>query len=488
MPTRRDTFSLIPGGILLANLANASPATAQATGAPPSQDLAKRTIQRRAVEVAIWGQPIVMFDAMRQAYFRDAKAKYNDIIWWPKGADWRSQDLTPNTVARYVFFFGNTAIDGPVVFELPPGSGGASFLGNFCDAWWEPLTDVGISGEDKGKGGKYLVLPADYKGKVPTGYIPVRTRTSNYFMGLRSILESPSETNVRTGNGLVNRIKAYPLSKAGTPPQQRFIDMTDVMYEALPHYDESFYPSLSRMLNEEPVQERDKVMMGLLLSLGIEKGKEFKPTPAMDAELKLSAQEAQAFLIEGLVRTSQKYWPDRKWLVPMPPISAPVPPTAPHWAPQFKWEVANYFDMDSRAITLASFFCPPVKLGTGAYYLGTFEDADGQPLQGENTYQLRVPAGVPVRQFWSVTIYSKETAALFRDSTRVAIGSTDPRVKKNADGSVDIYIGPKAPDGQESNWLYTPAGKGWWPWFRFFGPEPALWDKTWKLPDLGLVR
>src|SRR5471030_2954147 len=131
MPTRRDMFSLIPGGILLANLANATPATAQATGAPPSQDLAKRTIQRRAVEAAIWGQPIVMFDAMRQAYFRDAKAKYNDIIWWPRGADWRSQNLTPNTVARYVFFFGNIDQDGPVVFELPGGVTGAAFLGTF---------------------------------------------------------------------------------------------------------------------------------------------------------------------------------------------------------------------------------------------------------------------------------------------------------------------------------------------------------------------
>jgi hypothetical protein len=284
MPTRRDTFKLIPGGILLANLANATPATAQATGAPPSQDLAKRTIQRRAVEAAIWGQPIVMFDAMRQAYFRDAKAKYNDIIWWPKGADWRSQDLIPNTDTRYVFYFGNTAIDGPVVFELPSGSGGAIFLGNFCDAWWVPLADVGLSGEDKGKGkgkgkgGKYLVLPADYKGEVPTGYIPMRTSTSNYFMGLRSILQSYSETNVRTGDELVSRIKVYPLNQAGNPPQQRFIDMTDILYEALPHYDESFYPSLARMLNEEPVQERDKVMMGMLLSLGIEKGKEFKPS------------------------------------------------------------------------------------------------------------------------------------------------------------------------------------------------------------------
>jgi hypothetical protein len=127
---------------------------AQATGPLSSQDLAKRTIQRRAVEAAIWGQPIVMFDAMRQAYFRDAKAKYNDIIWWPKGADWRSQDLTPNTVARYIFFNGNTAVDGPVVFELPGADpdGRAFFIGTINDAWWEPLVDLGsLTGPTKAR-------------------------------------------------------------------------------------------------------------------------------------------------------------------------------------------------------------------------------------------------------------------------------------------------------------------------------------------------
>jgi hypothetical protein len=109
---------------------------AETRDTPPltSEQLATRTIQRRAVEAAIWGQPIVNFDAMRKAFFRDAKAKYNDLIWWPKGADWKSQNTTPNTFARYVFFHGNTAVDRPVVFELPGGVDDAVFLGNFCDA------------------------------------------------------------------------------------------------------------------------------------------------------------------------------------------------------------------------------------------------------------------------------------------------------------------------------------------------------------------
>ena len=77
-----------------------------------------------------------------------------------------------------------------------------------------------------------------------------------------------------------------------------------------------------------------------------------------------------------------------------------------------------------------------------------------------------------------------DTAALFRDSTRLTVGSLDKDLRKNADGSVDIYIGANAPAGQEANCLYTPPGKTWWPWFRFYGPEQALFEKTWKLPDI----
>lgn len=205
------------------------------------------------------------------------------------------------------------------------------------------------------------------------------------------------------------------------------------------------------------------------------------------AELDLAAKEVNAWLIDGLVRTSQLYWSDRRWVFPIPSIAAPQRPETPHWAPQFKWEVDDYFDADSRAISLASFFCTPVELGLALYYLGTFDDAEGHPLRGEHTYRLHVPADVPVRQFWSVTVYNKETAALFRESTHVALGSVSPGVQRNEDGTIDIYFGPEAPAGHESNWLETPAGSGWWPWFRFFGPEEPLFDKTWNLPDIEML-
>ena len=112
-------------------------------------ELDRRTIERRAIEVAIWGMPLINFDAMRQAFFRDAKANYGDIIYWSRPGSWKLQCLTPNTTVRYVFSFTNTAKDGPVVLELP-ATGDASLMGTLIDAWQVPLVDVGLAGEDLG--------------------------------------------------------------------------------------------------------------------------------------------------------------------------------------------------------------------------------------------------------------------------------------------------------------------------------------------------
>jgi len=454
-------------GLLLANQS----ATAQSANAYSPDELNSQMVYRRAVDAVIWGLPLVGEEFVRQAYFRDGKAKYNDIVWWPKGGGWKNQSPTPNVNTRYMYFFINTKQDGPVVVELPPAIPGASFYGTIEDAWYLPLTDIGF----EGKGGKYLVLPPDYKGVVPDGYTPVGPATYNTMTLLRSILASDSKKDVEAGDELVKQVKIYPLSQAANPPPQRFLDMTDVLYKGLIQYDESFFTSLSRILNEETVQARDLEMMGMLLPLGIEKGKEFKPDAKTVALLKKAAAEAHAWLMYQATTDATPWWPGSQWVVPTPPITIPT---------EFKWETPNYFGVDARAIALSQYFCPTAKLGTGSFYFGAFHDSKGRPLEGESTYRLHVPANVPVREFWSITVYSLETSSFFRNSTRLTLGSLDKELRKNSDGSVDIYIGPKPPPGQVSNWLYTPAGEKWFPWFRAYGPEKAIMDKSWRLPDL----
>ena len=69
----------------------------------------------------------------------------------------------------------------------------------------------------------------------------------------------------------------------------------------------------------------------------------------------------------------------------------------------------DYFGVDARGIALSQYFCPTEKLGTGSFYFGTFHDHSGKPLEGQKTYRLHVPANVPVREFWSATVYSLKT-------------------------------------------------------------------------------
>ena len=270
------------------------------TVTPSSEELTQRTTERRGVEVAIWGMPIVNFDAMRQAFFRDAKATHSDIMFWSKPGSWKLQCLTPNTSVRYVFSFINTSQAGPVVVELP-ATADAALNGTIIDAWQVPLTDVGIAGEDQGKGGKYLLAPPDYRGDVPAGYIAVPMKTYNGFVGLRVITKSEDEASVRSALNYLRLIRIYPLSKSNAPPQSTFVDMADTLWDAVAQFDNSFYTSLARMVSEEPVQPRDAGMMRMLRTLGIDKGKEFKSDETTRAALKAAAQEAHAWFMDRLV-------------------------------------------------------------------------------------------------------------------------------------------------------------------------------------------
>ena len=169
-----------------------------------------------AWSAVIWGLPLVGEDAVKQAAFRDGKATYNDIVWWPKGGGWKNQSPTPNVNTRYMYFFINTKQDGPVVVELPPAVPGASFYGTIEDAWYVPLVDIGF----EGKGGKYLVLPPDYKGDVPDGYIVVRPETYNTMTLLRSILSVAFRGGrARWRRAGASRSKSIPCRKRPTRPR-----------------------------------------------------------------------------------------------------------------------------------------------------------------------------------------------------------------------------------------------------------------------------
>ncbi len=262
-------------GLLVATSAWPSPVPpAQTTWT--AEQLAERTIHRRAVEAIIWGMPVVNYDLMFQSMVRDASGGVNQILYWSGLSDWKNQYLTPNPDTIYFMPFFNTKDAGPMVLEIPPADEG-SITGTIMDCWQMALEDVGPAGVDKGKGGKYLILPPGYKEKTPEGYTPLPSGTFQGFALLRSILKSRDAADIAKAVEYGKRVKLYPLSAASNPPATKFIDAINVVVTGVIPYDVRFFQSLDRMVQSEPWIERDRVMIDPLKSLGIEKGKPFQP-------------------------------------------------------------------------------------------------------------------------------------------------------------------------------------------------------------------
>jgi hypothetical protein len=125
--------------------------------------------------------------------------------------------------------------------------------------------------------------------------------------------------------------------------------------------------------------------------------------------------------------------------------------------------------------------------GVGSAYLGTYRSKDGHAFDGANTYRLRVPPKAPAKNFWCVTAYDLHTRAYIENKEEIAELSSRMDLRKNADGSIDIYFAQKPPSGFEKNWLPTIPGKAWFTYFRLYGPTETYFDKSWPLPDIEQV-
>jgi hypothetical protein len=444
-----------------------------------AKELAARTVERRAVEAVIWGMPAVNTELLYQAMV-EAKGGFNQIVYWSRPLSWKNQTLTPNPNTIYLFPFFNTKDAGPMVLEIPPADEG-SITGSLDDAWQTALEDVGPAGVDKGKGGKYLILPPDSKDKAPDGYIALPSQTYTGFVILRSNLKSSSDADIAKAVAYGKRIRLYPLAQAANPPATTFVDAIDVVFDSTIPYDLRFFQTLDRFVQREPWLERDKAMIDQLRSIGIEKGKPFNPDAKTQKVLGEAVREAHAWLdvqYEGLFA---------------PPFNE-----GSHWAlpasqavvegMQTDFAKPDAYPVDGRGVTYSMAYFSAKHLGEGQFYLMTIVGKDGRPFDGGSSYRLSVPANAPVKLYWSATVYDRATHALIRDMPYSSRASNSVGLQANADGSVDVYFGPKAPAGKESNWVPTSTQGKFEVLFRLYGPEKPLFDKTWKLPDIESVK
>ncbi len=441
-------------------------------------DIERQVVLHRAIEAMIWGMPAVNIDLMYQAMLRKTACRDNQMLYWSRLLDWQTQTLTPNTDVIYFTPYFDTKEVGPIVLEIPPADDGA-IVGHIMDAWHMPLEDIGVAGVDQGKGGKYVILPPGYNEPVPEGYIVLPSLTYKGYALIRSVLKSGSAEDLARAVAYGKRMQIYPLSEAQAPSPTVYVDAAGVFYDATIPYDIRFFESLDRIVQYEPWLERDRVMIDKLRMIGIEKGKPFAPDAERIQLLNEAAAQGFAYL-DGKYKEMVKGGPfvdGIRWSYPEP-IAVYFQASQEHFANP------DIYPVDVRGLAFTFFFFTPRRIGQSQFFLMAIEDSEGRLLDGSKTYKLNVPANAPVRQYWSATVYDLKTHALIREVSHAARSSQSPGLQVNADGSVDLYFGPAAPEGKEANWTPTDPNGQFEILFRFYGPLPALFDKTWVLPDI----
>jgi hypothetical protein len=434
------------------------------------EDLAVRALERRAAEAAIWGLPAVAFDAALQAAAR-AGAGDNQIVYWSRPGEWKNQTLTPDSEALCTFAFFNTKDAGPMVLEIPPPED-ALILGSVMDCWQGSLEEVGPAGAARGQG-RYLILPPSWSDVVPEGYVPLRPGTYRGYAALCSIASGSGEAAIAGAVAHGRRVLLYPLSSAGAPATVR-LDVTGTLFDATIPYDERFFTSLNRVVQTEPWRERDRVMIDLLRSIGIEKGRAFAPDRRTAETLALGAGEADAWLAQRFESALRPFFPEEDGVAESRWLSL---------SDELDREYS--YPVDARATVCHRAFGDDGRNGERLSLFAT-RDGRGAFLDGGKTYRLVVPVDVPVRRHWSATAYDLATHALIREVSWGSRSSLTPGLATTADGSIEVYFGPKPPGGKEASWIPTKPGARFEVVFRLHGPEKALFDRRWRLPDLEL--
>ncbi len=453
------------------------PQNKQADKPVSTDNVQEQMFHARVMEAVVWGMPAVNYDRMYQAFLK-AGAKDNQLVHWSRPSDWKNQLLTPNTDAIYFMPFFNTKETGPVVLEIPAATSG-TIVGSIMDCWQKALEDVGPAGADGGKGGKYLILPPDYKGKIPGGYIVLPSDNYKGYALLRSMPATNSKADVAKAVEYARKIKLYPLSSP--LGQTVFVDVTDQVFDANIPYDMEFFRSLDRIVQTEPWIARDRAMIDILKTTGLEKGKSF--TPSADTEKRLLAALSDAHQwIDIQYESFPPYYEGTHWFLPA------SPELFQSWGNGFTTE--NSYPVDQRGVNYYWGFSSLKRTGAGQHQLYIFAtvDKEGNPLDGAKTYRLHIPANVPVSQYWSVTAYDRSTHGLIRDVATSNRSSLLTDLVKNADGSVDLYLAPKAPTGKESNWIPTKEGVNTEIILRFYGVGKPIVDKTWKIADFEQIK
>ncbi|MCZ6492355.1 MAG: DUF1254 domain-containing protein [Acidobacteria bacterium] len=435
----------------------------------------------RGIDTFMNGMPAANMEAARRGHVALGQTKSNQIVIFDTLMDSNSLFLTGNTDTVYITTFLDLKRDGPIVIEIPAGSG----PGIINDAYFRYMTNLGPPGPDKGKGGKYLVLPPGYKGNVPGGYFVAKSPSWVNWVLLRGFLKDgkPDFSSQLFRKGM----KIYPLAQATNPPKMEFINGSKKVFNTVHSSDYKFFEELHAVVDREPIELFGPQVRGIFASIGIQKGKPFAP----DARMKrILAQAAKL----GNATTRALFWHERD--------KSAFLYKGSFWKRGYVGGSYKYLkdkglggrNIDARAqyFFMATFNSPALVwklIGKGSKYAWGYLDQNGAYLDGAKNYKLNLPKDPPALKFMSVVVYDTQTRSQLQTGQRFpSKNNKRDKMIRNSDGSIDIYFGPKAPKGKKANWIQTVPGKGWFCLLRLYSPTKPWYDKTWRPGEIELVK
>lgn len=443
---------------------------------------------QRASQIYLWAMPLINTMGMKVGSEKTFGAGYHVLPIWKKRLSAKTLVTTPNSDVIYAMSYVDLS-NGPLVFHGAPLQQGI-----LLDFWQRPIQgpiirghsymgDVGFFGPDNGKGGRFLLIPPGYQGPIPEGYFPYHSQTNNVLIFLRGFYQDPADLS--PGVRAVEGSRIYPLGREKDAKPMTYPDASGVSANMLPAKNASAFDQLKQLVDSEPASLASPDWMGMLAAIGIEQGKPFNP----DAKTRriLDAAAAAAYQMSRVLGTrseingvNYRVYPDRQWINPM----ASGNPFDMAW----NRPTDGILALDARTNFFTNYYSWSPGMvsqtpGKGANYMVANFDAQGVPLSGSKHYKVTLPAHIPAANFWSLTLYDAEhSSGLDNGQPFPSLGSRDkPQV--NADGTIDLYVGAKAPAGKEQNWLAAVPGRGFFAIIRLYSPTEGAFDGSWKPSD-----
>ena len=446
----------------------------------------------------------------------DVGVEDNDIILFSELMDSESLFLTGN--ADTVYYIGFVDLTGgPMVVETPPDA-----LGVFDDMWFRHVIDFGRPGPDRGEGGRFLLVPSDYDGPLPdSGYHIAHVQTSRAVLLGRSFLvnDDPAPTvatikaNLKIypytpgayGTSIATLLKGeIPLGGPSEPPPVRYVEGSGLAFNTVPPNDHTYFDVLNDLVQQERPGALPPEALGSLAALGIVHGKPFAPEQRMQRILADAAAVATAtgrtlnFRSRGEDEQDWAYYPGSSWVNPLfmggYSFDTPPPEITPEGIKPYPLVGHKHLDARFSFFFIATGITPAMCMrltGVGSQYLLGMLDSEANDFDGSKNYKCTLPAGIPQANFWSMTVYDNQTRSMLQTPQRYPRAGSQsypsPAAIANEDGSVDVYFGPEAPAGKETNWIQTAPGKGWFTILRLYSPLQPFFDKTWQAGEIKLI-